>query len=40
MVLECEQSQAHVGEDEVFRQEVKGFKQLWRKQNTIYDEFR
>lgn len=34
VILECEQSQAHVREDEVFSQEVKRLKQLRRKQNT------
>lgn len=34
MILEGEQSQAHVGEDEIFSQEVKDLKEL-RGQDTI-----
>lgn len=34
MILECEQSQTHVGEDEIFCQEVEHLKQLQREQNT------
>ena len=37
VILKCEQSQAHVREDEVFSQEVQCLKQLWREENTHHE---